>query len=96
MAGIMTTAAQQLAVAYCPPDTKFWFIWTDRGIRVQYGSDAPSLLVLPAPVALPSTPPYAPAVQAFTAACDAWLADTDAVDRAIEEALRGLPLPRRA
>lgn len=89
----MKAHTNQPAVAYCPPGTKFWFIWTRRGIRVQYGNDVPSVAVLPAPITLPHAPPYAPAVQAFTEACDAWLQDTNAVDRAIDQALRSLPPP---
>src|SRR6266511_1172486 len=68
-------ATSSMAIAYCPPDTKFWFIWSGRTIRVQYGQDRPVVVELPAPVPMPRRPPFAPGVAAFVDACDAWLKD---------------------
>ncbi len=85
--------AGHVGISYCPSDTKFWFIWTDRGIRVQYGTDLPSVAVLPAPAAIPHAPPFAPSVTAFREACEAWLGDDAAVADAVLKALQGQPDP---
>jgi hypothetical protein len=82
-----------MGVAYCPPDTKFWFIWTGPTIRVQYGRDVPSVVELPAPVDMPATPPFAPGVAAFVQACEAWLRDDAAVADAVLKAVKGQPDP---
>ena len=76
-------------IAYCPSGTKFWFIWTGSVIRVQYGRDIPSVVVLPAPVAVPSAPPFGPGVTAFVRACEAWLDDDARVAEAVVRAIEG-------
>ncbi len=80
--------AGHMGISYCPSHTKFWFIWTELGIRVQYGQDLESVTVLPAP-AIPHAPSFAPGVQAFREACEAWLADTPTVAAAIGHAWGG-------
>ena len=87
-------ATSSMAIAYCPPDTKFWFIWSGRSIRVQYGQDRPAVVELPAPVPVPRRPPFTPGGAAFADACDAWLKDDVAVVDAVLKALQGQPDPQ--
>jgi hypothetical protein len=80
-----------LGIVYCPPDSKFRFIWTTRTIRVQYGRDIQPVVELPTPSEMPAAPPFAPGVAGFVKACRDWLNDDTAVADAVLKALQGQP-----